>query len=273
MGHMPPEPRIDLETPPQQQEAVVEFRPSPAPRRRWSAAGFGRSMAADRRLVPLAAVLGALAILVSLISEWQVTTLDGTLYGSSEAGTQMLPTDVLDLGGLGAAYLVGLFPLAAAVVLTMFGPPAGRRYLRLTGLSVCGTLLGLLIALTSSLGDESRIITRIYTIQLDDKQLTVGYGRGLWCAFAGVLLALAALYLADRHLPAPAEAPSEQAAGDAEAMAVWSWRRPAGADDERGPDEPLDLTVAPAKPFDATNRLPKAREGYPGEERNGPPVA
>ena len=271
MGPMPPETRIDLD-PPAEQQAVVELGDvPPEPRRRWSATGLGRSLVADRRLVPLAAALGALCLLVSLVSEWQVTSVDGTLYGSSEAGNQLLPADVTDLGALGGAYLVGLFPLVAAVVLTMFGPLAGRRHLRLAGLSVGGTLLGLLVALVASLGAESRIVTRIYTIQLDDNQPDISYGRGLWCAFAGVLFAMLALYLADRHTAAVLGHVAEDDE-EADAVAVWSWRRP-GADDDHGPDEPLDLTVAPAKPFDPATRLPKGREGYPGEDRNGPPVA
>jgi len=245
MGHMPPESHpIQLDRPPP--EAVVEFGAVPAPRRRWSAIGFGRSMLADRRLVPVAAALAAVAFLASLVSEWQVTTVDPTIYRGSEAGAVLLPTDVTDLGALGAGYLVGLFPLIAAVVLTMFGPPAGRRYSRLTGLSVGGTLLGLLIALATALGGESRII-QIYTIQLDDDQMKIAYGRGLWCAFAGVLLALVALYLADRHLPAGP--PSVDAAAEDEPAAVWSWRRPPAAPEERDPDQPLELTVAPVKPF------------------------
>lgn len=242
MGHMPPESHpIQLDRPPP--EAAVEFGVAPAPRRRWSAIGFGRSMLADRRLVPVAAALAAVAFLASLVSEWQVTTI----YGGGEAGDKLLPTDVTDLGALGTGYLVGLFPLIAAVVLTMFGPPAGRRYSRLTGLSVGGTLLGLLIALATTLGGESRIITRIYTIQLDDNQLKIDYGRGLWCAFAGVLLALVALYLADRHLPAGP--PAVDAPAEEEPAAVWSWRRPPAVPEERDPDQPLELTVAPVKPF------------------------
>lgn len=251
MGHMPPEHPIDLDLPPPgaPPPAVVEFGPAPAQaaRRRWSLGGFGRSLVADRRTVPLAAALGAVALLASLVSEWQITQVDDTLFGG-EAGQRLLPTDVTDLGALGTGYLTGLFPLVVAVVLTLFGPPAGRRYARLTGLSVAGTLLGVLLALAVSLGDQSRVITRIYTLQPDGDKLVLTYGRGLWCALAGVLLALAALYLAGR--PHPGLAAPRQAGAPAveEQAAVWSWRRPP----ETGPgraDEPLELTVAPAKPF------------------------
>ena len=46
------------------------------------------------------------------------------------------------LGAFGGAYLTGLFLLVAAIVLTLFGPPAGRRYARLAGLGVGGAVLG-----------------------------------------------------------------------------------------------------------------------------------
>jgi hypothetical protein len=239
---MPPETHpIELDMPPP--EAMVEFGAAPAPRRRWSATGFGRSMLADRRLVPVTAVLAAVALLASLVSEWQVTTVDPTIRRGDDA-SRMLSTGVTDVGAFGTAYLVGLFPLVVAVVLTMFGPPGGRRYARLTGLSIGGTLFALLFAATTSLGGDSRIITQIYTIELEDDQMKVGYGRGLWCAYAGVLLALAVLYLTERHLPA-----GPPTAGQEEPAAVWSWRRPPVSPDEHDPDEPLGLTVAPAKPF------------------------
>jgi hypothetical protein len=272
MGHMPAEPPpIDLDTPPPQ--AVVEFGPEPAPRRRWSTAGLGRSLAADRRLVPVAAALGAVAVLASLVSEWQVTTIDATINGGGEVGQRLLPTDVTDLGAIGTGYLVGLFPLVVIVILTLFGPSAGRRHLRLAGLSVGGTMLALLVAATASLAGESRALPRIWVLQLNDDGIVNTYGRGLWCAFAGVLLALLALHLADRHLPVG----GDDAAVD-DPPAVWTWRRGPGSEDERGRDEERELTVAPAQPFttpppDRDKPTPSGRGGYPGDERTGPPVA
>lgn len=240
---MPESRPIDLTPPP---ESVVEFGAAEdKPRRRWSTSGFGRNLAADQRLVPVAAALGAVALIVSLVSEWQVTTVDAALYGENGVGDRLLPTDVTDLGALGSAYLIGLFPLVAAVVLTMSGPPAGRRYVRLAGLSVGGTLLGVLFALAASLGDQSRVVPQIYLLQLDDDEFSIGYGRGLWCALAGVTLAVLALYVADKHLPG--EDPGEPD-DDEEATAIWTWRRPP-AQEPAGDDQPLELTVAPAKPF------------------------
>ncbi|HEX5202698.1 hypothetical protein ACFQS1_22145 [Paractinoplanes rhizophilus] len=269
---MPPEHRqIDLDLPPAAPPAddVVEFGGDARPaRRRWSPAGLGRSLLTDRRTVPLAAVLGAVAVLASLISEWQITTVDSEEFGG-EVGAHPIATDVTDLGALGTGYLVGLFPLVCAVVLTMFGPAAGRRWARLTGMSVAGTMLGLLFATAASLGSQSRPLPDLYKLQFDQDQVQFAYGRGLWCAVIGVLLAMAALYLADRHQPAPAAftAADALAGGDESA---WRWRRPPAARaEERPADQPLELTVGPAKPFtslgdDRDKPGPSGRRGISG---------
>ena len=247
MGHMPPELQpIDLDSRP---DEVIEFgSDAPEPRRRWNPAGLGRSLATDRRVVPLTAVLAAVAVLASLVSEWQVTTVDAKVFGGP-AGTHPVSTNIADIGALGEGYVVGLFPLVVAVVLALFGPAAGRRWARLGGMSVGGTLLGLLFAVTTSLGNESRVIPDLYLLQLDKDDVEFTYGRGLWCAVAGVLLAMLALYLADRHRPAAS--PATAAAPDPveEEIAAWGWRRPPAPRDEVVPDQPLELTVAPAKPF------------------------
>ncbi|MEU4243007.1 hypothetical protein [Actinoplanes sp. NPDC026619] len=224
---MPPEHQpIDLD--PSPAETVVEFGPSRL--RRWMVSGFGRNLIADRRVVPLTAALAAVALLASIVSEWQVTTVDAAMLGSGdEFGDRVVPTNVTDVGELGGAFLVGLFPLVAAVVLTMFGPPAARRWMRLSGLSVGGTLAGMLFAISVSLGGQSRVVPELYT---EPSQVDFGYGRGLWCAAAGVLLAMLALYLASSPSP------------DA-----WAWRRATTDDEPQAVDEPLELTVGPAKPF------------------------
>ncbi|WP_433299387.1 hypothetical protein ACQP2F_46040 [Actinoplanes sp. CA-030573] len=242
---MPPEhDPIDLGLPPAGE--VVEFGgDEPAPRRRWNVSGVGRSLATDRRVVPLTAALAAVAGVASLISEWQVTTVDPEVFGNG-AGARPIATDVTDLGALGTGYLVGMFPLVAAVVLTLFGPPAGRRWVRLIGLSVGGTMLALLFATAASLGDQSRPVPSLYTLQFDENQVQWSYGRGLWCAAAGVALAMVVLYLADRHRPAP---PIARQSAPPPEEAEWSWRRPPAPREEPPPDQPLELTVGPAKPF------------------------
>lgn len=235
MGAMPVPPQpIDLGSTSPPPESVIEFGSEPdaerPARRRRSLSGFGQELLADRRLVPLAAAMAAVAAFGSLISEWQVTTVDAAALGNGELGDKVLPTDLADLGAFGGAYLTGLFLLVAAVVLTLFGPPPGRRYARLCGLGIGGAVLGVLLSLTSLLGDQSRLFSRLYTLELSTDQLKVAYGRGLWCALAAVVLALAALYLAERR------------------PASWAWRRPE-ADDEEATEEPFELTVGPATPF------------------------
>jgi hypothetical protein len=224
-------------TPP---ETVVEFGAPEPVRRRWSGAGLARDvlrgLADDRRVVPVAALLAAVAVFASLVSEWQLTTVDRGLFGG-EVGTMTVPTELTDLGALGTGYLVGVFLLAAALALTMFGPPPGRSYARVIGLSAGGTLLGLLAATTMSLGTQSRTVSVLYTGEF---KVTVGYGRGVWCAIAGIALAELAVYLTGRHLPdGPAAA----------APPVWSWRQPPVPAQDRPADESLELTVSPVQPF------------------------
>jgi hypothetical protein len=250
MGAMPPQQPIDFG--PTTPETVLESgsaRDDRSPARRRGLAGFGRALADDHRLVPLAALLGAVAAFASLISEWQVTTVDAAVLDSGEIGDKVLPSDLADLGAFGGGYLAGLFLLVGAVVLTLFGPAGGRRYARLAGLAVGGTLLGVLISLVSLLGDQSRIFSRLYTIDLSPNQLKVAYGRGLWCALAGVALAMVALYLAGRRTTGAPRGPEAVEDTDGDPAAIWSWRRPRADDEEIAPDAPFDLTVTPAQPF------------------------
>jgi hypothetical protein len=240
-----------MERMPETPEAVVEFGPdgdaARTPRRRFDLAGFLAGFAADRRLVPLAAVLGAVALFGSLVSEWQISTVDSSAFwGEEQVGTRRLATRLAELGGWGGGYLTGVFLLVAAVTLTLFGPPAGRRYARLAALSFGGVLLAMLAALASYLGHTSAVLGEFVG---SGQQVTLEHGRGIWCAAVGVALAMLATYLAGR-VPAPAadESPAEEQAP------VWSWRRPREAAEEDGPpDAPFDLTVTSAKPFPASN--------------------
>jgi len=254
MDFMSSDPQSDQRTsePP---EAVVEFGAEPdeprRDRRRWSVTEIAAGLAADRRAVPLAAVVGGVALFASLISEWQVTVLDTDQFtGGTGGGNRPLAAGVTDLGALGSAYLVGLFVLAGAVALVLFGPPPARRYARLLGLSTSGVVLALLAALTSSLSETSRVMIALFTLEFDDDDMQLSYGRGLWCAFFGVAAVLLALYLAGRHEPRlVAVEPDESAVGQAPAgPVVWSWRRPKD-EDEGPPDAPFDLTVTSTKPF------------------------
>jgi hypothetical protein len=171
MVPMPPDQQPASSAPPPP-EAVVEFgtepeEPSRPSRRRWHPAGVAASLAADRRVVPLAAVLGGVALFASLVSEWQITSIDTTAFGGIQSGLQPIPTDLIDLGSWGAGYLAGLFVLAGATVLALFGPAPGRRYARLIGLSTGGMLLALLAALAPTLDDISRTLGYVIRYQLD----------------------------------------------------------------------------------------------------------
>lgn len=255
---------------PTPQEAVVEFGPdpdaAPGPRRRWNLSGLLPSLAADRRAVPLAAAVGAVALFASLVSEWQVTSMDTAPFGGPGARIRPVAAGVADLGALGAGYLTGLFVLAAAVVLMLFGPPAAGAYARLVGLGTAGVLLAIVAALASDLGDVSRAIDRIFMLQLDEDRLVLTYGRGIWCAGFGVAALLLALYLAGRHTtPVASEAEGDSGAAP-EPLVVWSWRRPRTGPDEAAPEEPFDLTVSSTTPFTS---LTNDRDRPTGSDRSG----
>lgn len=244
---------------PETGEAVVEFGPDDdardTPGRRASVGGFLTGLAGDHRLVPLTAALGGVALFGSLVSEWQLTEVDGAFWGDSEVSARPLETTVADLGAWGGGYLTGLFLLVAAVVLTLFGPAAGRRYARLSALSVGGVLLAMVAAAASYLGDTSRIVGQAGLSGLAEDQVKIAHGRGVWCAAAGVALVLVATILAGRHQPAgpaPVDAPAGTEPPDLVEPAVWSWRRPVTTEEDGPPDAPFDLTVTSAKPFTTT---------------------
>ena len=256
-------------------ETVVEFgadpdRPAPR-RRRWNAGEVLSGLAADPRAVPLAAAVGAVALFGSLMSEWQITVMDTTPFGENRGGNRPLPAGIGELGALGGGYLAGLFVLAAATVLVLFGPAAGRRHARLVGLASGGVLLAVLAALAGSLDDTSRAVDTIFTLDMDENQLQLSYGRGLWCGFVGVAAVLLALHLAGRHrAPDEAAGPAAEPPVDADAAppagapVVWSWRRPRAEPDEQPPDAPFDLTVSSTKPFTS---LSDDRDAPSGDER------
>lgn len=257
---------------PETEEAVVEFGPGDDAEermgRRTPIGGYLAGLAGDRRLVPLAAALGGVALFGSLISEWQVTVIDGELWGDGAAAARSLETTVADLGSWGSGYLAGLLLLVTAVVLTLFGPPAGRRYARLSALSVGGVLLAMVAALTSYLGDTSAVLGQLNAVVLEDNKIAISHGRGGWCAAAGVALVLLAMILAGRHqvvAPAAVDAAADAEPAAAAETAVWSWRRPAAGEEDGPPDAPFGLTVTPAKPFTTSpENVDKPSEGISG---------
>lgn len=203
------------------QDSVISFGDD-KPRRT-----FLRELGQDHRIPLLVAGLAAVAAFGSLISEWQTTTLDGLGLGDeTQTPARVMPTDLPDLGAIGAGYLGGLLVLTVAVVLTLAGPPAGRRYAQLTGFATGGLLLALLVALTPHLGETSMLIPRYYTVELTGDHVRVVLGRGVWCALVAVGIALVALRLPHRERPPRAAGPEAT-------------------------DEPLELTITPTAPFAA----------------------
>ncbi|WP_157751881.1 hypothetical protein [Actinoplanes derwentensis] len=202
-----------------------------------------RDLGRDHRIPALTAALGAVAAFGSLVSEWQTTSMNGFGFGAEPgAGARVLPTDLPDLGAVGAGYLAGLLLLTTAVVLTLFGPATGRRHAQLAGLAVGGVLLALLVALMPHLNQTSLLVPRYYTVELTGDDVRVAVGRGLWCALFAVGAALAALWLPHR-----------------ERVAITPEPEPF--------DDQLDLTITPTTPFvSVPGSLPAMLPGSsPGE--------
>jgi len=259
MVHMPSDQQPPSSAPPPQ-EAVVEFgtesdEPSRPPRRHWHVSGLAVSLVADRRMVPLAAVLAGVALFASLVSEWQTTSVDTTDFGGIQSGLQLVPTDLVDLGSWGAGYLAGLFVLTGATVLALFGPGPGRRYAQLVGMSTGGVLLALLAAMAPTLDDVSRTLGYLVQYTVEPGRVQQSVGRGVWCGFVGVVLAMITLYLAGRHTSSGRSEPAADGAEPAvpEPPPVWSWRRPQTVDEDPPAAEPFDLTVTSTTPFTSLN--------------------
>ncbi|MEV4540050.1 hypothetical protein [Micromonospora echinaurantiaca] len=219
--------------------AVVEWgAPEPAP----AAGRFGRllaGLAADRRLPPLLAALGAVAAVASLLGEWLVMTLPN---GGPEGNTSIrVPGGVSDVGGFGVGYLVGLLALASAVGLALRGTPAVRTNARIAGLTLAGALLALLAATAATLDDTSQR-TLFYSTE---DGFRVEYGRGLVMAFVACALLAAALKLAPAGAAPPRDAADVEPAGPVRGRR----RRSGHATEEDELPPPADLTVGPAIPF------------------------
>ncbi|WP_305788416.1 hypothetical protein [Symbioplanes lichenis] len=243
----------------QPEEAVIEFGPAesagePDQQRRRDVGGFLAGLGRDRRVVPLTAGLGALALFASLVSEWQVTSFDGRLLQDGAAGARPFSTTVAEVTGWGPAYLVGLFLMVTAVVLALFGPASGRPYARLAALSTGGVLFVVVAAAYSALSDTSQVITEFQSvIGFEEPEMGVDVGRGVWCALVGVVLVTVAAYLSGRA--------SEPAAEEKRPR-----RRPhVEAEDDPRPETPFELEVTAAKPWQVTgDSRDKPGEGISG---------
>ncbi|WP_431935211.1 hypothetical protein [Micromonospora sp. RP3T] len=208
---------------------------------------FGRALAGlgrDHRLPPVLAGLGAVAALASLIGEWLVITVPDE--GEDGNTTFRLPSGVAEIGGFGAAYLVGLLGLSVAVALALRGAPAVRQHARIAGLGLAATLLGVLVATASSLQPLARRIL-FFPVERD---IQVEHGRGLVTAFLAVALLAVALHLAGRAT----DQAGVEAAPDDETPDDRPFRRRRRARDDEAPPAPADLTVEPTVPFAGPER-------------------
>lgn len=162
--------------------------------------------------------LGALAMFGSLVGEWQV--VGPSFEFESEEGlaqSQILGISFMPVWGVG--WVIGGMLLAVCGWLALAGQPPIRRYARTIGLPVAAVDLALLAGAAVDLGSKS-----VFGLGMDSS-LELSVGRGVYAAFAGVVLIGAALYLAElrpRRLSRPAPEPAA--------------------------DGPADLTVGPAEP-------------------------
>jgi hypothetical protein len=240
--------------------AVVEFGPASGPPDRPAARrpAISRLLGGarlDDRAVPALGGLGAVAVFVSLISPWQMATVDAA-YAERIGLPQELSAGLTDLGSWGTGYLLAGFALAGCVALVLFGAPEVRRHARLAGLGVGGALFAMVVALAVELSQRSVLFSVYYE---NGTGAATTYRSGLYLAFVGVAALTGSLYLAGR-LPAPATATAsgtERVSAGAEAGedqtqagSLWRWRRRSrAAADPDEPPPPADLTVSPAAPF------------------------
>jgi hypothetical protein len=163
------------------------------------------------------AVLGAVAMFGSLIGEWQV--IDDPSIVTDAVVTDQFDVAIADTTVWGTGWLLGAMLLAICAGLGLAGQPAIRPYARTVGLVVAAVQLGILVAAAVNLSQDSVLL-------YDDETVEVTFGRGVYAAFASVLLIGAALYLA--RAPGPRTKPAAEPA-----------RR-------TGPE---DLVVGPAEPL------------------------
>jgi hypothetical protein len=252
--------------------AVVEWGNDDAPSERRRSRLLAR-LRHDRRIVPIIAGLGGLAVLGSVLSEWRVWTFE-------EPGgpTQQVSTGVVGFASVGTAYLIGILVLVASLVLTFFGTGATRQHARLVGLAAAIVLGVVLIAATVNMKHVGGLMDDFFFgLGGPANEATMAYGRGLYLAYAGVGALAVALWLA---APLGQRAPWQQAAWQPAAWPQPGWppaeeptppptehRLDLEDEDELGPDwpwrpryqaprsesprraVPLDLTVEPAAPF------------------------
>ncbi|GAB3148890.1 hypothetical protein GCM10027290_34320 [Micromonospora sonneratiae] len=246
----------------------------------------------DRRLAPVVAGLGAVAVFASLVGEWTITTLP------DRDSTRVQPTvdvtaGVSEIGSFGIGYLVGVLGLVSVLSLVLFGSsPTVRHNARVVGLAVSVGLLAILTAATYALDAD---VEQRLTLAPGDR-LSVVYGRGLVMAFVGTAALGLALYLVGLTARLPYDRdphPDDQDHADSEAGddghragdeggdrgdgGGWPWQRRRSAEPDVVAEvqaaTPDDLTVSPAVPFAswprrADQRADPRRDERPGQRRD-----
>ncbi|BCB86006.1 hypothetical protein [Phytohabitans suffuscus] len=261
--------------------AVMEFGPDQAVRKRPRPSQIFTAVRRDWRLVPVVAVLSAVAVFASLVGEWQTTTFtQPDLFGPGI--TQPVVAGLADLGGFGTGYLIGVFVLVACTGLVLFGRPGVRDQVRILGLCAAGVSGAVLVGTAVWLdGTSATLGATGYFIGPQGPVYELAYGRGLTTAFLGVAGFALALYLAGRLMPAPPAQPAAAAVTTAAAEAGpapeagepvdWPWRRPRAPQEPEDLDSdlppPADLTVAPTAPFVP---MPDGKTSMPDGKRDGP---
>jgi hypothetical protein len=161
--------------------------------------------------------LGAIAMFGSLVGEWQVVERSFVEIPSEDTiGSEPLGIAYTLVWGM--AWVIGGMLLAVCCGVALTGAPAIRPAVRTIGLAVAAVDLGLLAAAAASL-DESLFVG-------PPSETEIALGRGVYAAFASVLLIGAAIYLARTRPSRVRPEPEPVAAGDG----------------------PADLAVGPAEP-------------------------
>jgi hypothetical protein len=223
--------------PRQPETAVVEWDPG-----RWWA---GRPVPPSwrRRLGPVLAGLGTLAMFGSLLGEWQTTRI------TAETGESLLSGDgreiqvgLAELGVWGVGWLVGAMVLTTAVALVVLGGGAPRPTVRTAGLAGAGVLLMVLVATTVYLRAGGPYRGDLFGLGGEHHEYSLGWG--LVVAYGTVVLMAAALWSARVVLagdPHPSTGPAGPVPGQADPAAEYA-----------GPGTkyagPADLTVTPTLP-------------------------
>jgi hypothetical protein len=244
---------------------VVEWGDDGATPPGRAARGFAR-LRADARLPRLVAGVAGLALLLSLFTEWRVSTALIEAPDRQAAGQQQINNGVVSFPAFGAAYLVGLLLLAGCAAVALFGRTAVRANARLVGLAGAGVLGAVLLMGAASLDELGGSLEAQVTTQSEAGGWSMNqtYGGGFYLAFAGVAGMALAFFLTPPVPPRDGAAHSDAAAepgryepdDETTGLALgadgddWPWR-PRVIDRRTAPDDasPLDLTVQAADPF------------------------